>query len=313
MALSPIRAVVVAGPTASGKSALAISIAEDFGGVVINADSQQCYADLRILSARPSAADEARVPHKLFGTLAAHDLGTAANWAEKAAAEVRAAHAAQKLPIIVGGTGLYLRALTEGLSDIPEVPPEVREKTRALLAEIGNADFHARLAQRDPLAAARLNPSDSQRMLRAMEVVDATGTPLSFWQERPPRPPLAADYFSVLLLPPKKELDALIDARFAAMLKDGALEEVRALMALNLPTDAPIMKAVGVPELAAHLRGELGLDEAQVVAQTATRQYAKRQGTWFRNQFKSKLTIEKKFSETLLPEIFPKIRHFLLT
>jgi tRNA dimethylallyltransferase len=307
------RVVVVAGPTATGKSALALAIAEEFDGVVINADSQQRYADLSILTARPTPHDVARAPHLLFGDLAADESGSAAEWALKAAAEIQNATAARTLPILVGGTGLYFRALMEGLSDIPAVPPEVRTAAQALLDEIGHAAFHTRLAARDPATAARLKTGDTQRLLRAWEVVEATGTPLTAWHAAPLKPPLAAAYFSIRVLPPRAEVYAACDDRFIAMIESGALAEVRALDERGVPADAPVRKALGVPELTAHIAGDKDLASALNAAQTATRQYAKRQTTWFSNQFNADLTINKKLSESLLPEIFSNIRHFLLT
>jgi tRNA dimethylallyltransferase len=304
------KVIVIAGPTAAGKSALALSIAEEFSGVIINADSQQRWADLRVLTARPSAAEEARVPHKLFGDLAADEAGSAAEWALKAAAEIKAATADNKLPILVGGTGLYFRALLEGLSDMPAVPATVRAAAKALRDEIGAEAFHGRLAERDPDIAARLAPGDTQRTLRAWEVVEATGTPLSVWQKAPGTPLLAARTFNILVLPPRDELYANCDARFAAMLENGALAEVQALLDRGVDLSKGLGKALGVAHLAAALAGDFSLKEAASLAQTATRQYAKRQMTWFRNQFRAELTVSKKYSESLLREIFIKVREF---
>ncbi len=292
---------------------MGLAIAEEFSGVIINADSQQRYADLRVLTSRPSAGDEARVPHKLFGDLTATESGSAAEWALKAAAEIQVAAAARKLPILVGGTGLYFRALMEGLTDMPAVPAEIRAAARLLLDEIGHAAFHKRLAERDPVTAARLSPGDTQRMLRAWEVVDATGRPLSAWHEAPAVPPLEADYFSILMLPPRDELYAACNGRFRAMVEGGALGEVQALLDRRMSPDVGAGKALGVPDLAAYLRGETDLEAAVELAQTATRQYAKRQMTWFRNQFNAQLTVSKKLSESLIQEIFANIRRFLLT
>ena len=304
------RVIVVAGPTAAGKSALGLAIAEEFNGAIINADSQQRYADLRILTSRPTQADEARIPHRLFGDLGPGEAGSAAEWATKAAVEIRAATAAGRLPILVGGTGLYFRALMEGLSDIPEVPMAVRHKARALLDDIGNVAFHRGLAARDPATAARLNPGDSQRMLRAWEVLEATGKSLAAWQETPGKPPLVARYFSVVVMPPRADLYGACDARFLAMVEGGGLAEVRALLARGITLDAGAGKALGVADLAAHLRGGVDLATATTRGQTATRQYAKRQMTWFRNQFNANLTINEKFSESLFQKIFSNIRTF---
>ncbi len=310
MGATDLKVIVIAGPTAAGKSALALSIAEEFSGVIINADSQQRWADLRVLTARPNAAEEARVPHKLFGDLSAHETGSAAEWALKAAAEIKAATADNKLPILVGGTGLYFRALFEGLSDMPAVPATVRAAAKALRDEIGAEAFHARLAARDPDIAARLAPGDTQRTLRAWEVVEATGTPLSVWQKAPGTPLLAARTFNILVLPPRDELYANCDARFAAMLENGALAEVQALRDRGVDLSKGLGKALGVTHLAAALAGDSSLKEAARLAQTATRQYAKRQMTWFRNQFRAELTISKQYSESLLREIFIKVREF---
>ena len=307
------KVIVVAGPTAAGKSALALAIAEEFAGVIINADSQQRFADLRVLTARPSPGEEARAPHRLFGDLSADQSGSAAEWASKAADEIRKATEAGKLPILCGGTGLYFRALMEGLSDMPAVPSEFRDKAQAMIASIGNAEFHSRLSERDPAIAARLAPGDTQRMLRAWEVVEATGRPLSAWQQDPPIPPLAAGYFNILVLPPREELYGACDARFQAMVAGGGLAEVKALLERSLDLKVGAGKALGVADLAAHMAGECTLEEAVTLAQTATRQYAKRQMTWFRNQFRADLPLSKKLSASLFPEIFANIRRFLLT
>ena len=307
------KVIIVAGPTAAGKSALGLAIAEAFNGVIINADSQQRYADLRILTSRPSPADEARVPHRLFGDLGPAEVGSAAGWAVQAAAEIQSVTAEGKLPVLVGGTGLYFRALQEGLADMPAVPAEIRAGAKTLRDEIGPEAFHAQLALRDPVIAARLNPADSQRILRAWEVVEATGTPLSVWQQAAGTPPLAASYFSLLMLPPRADLYAACDARFVAMVEGGGLAEVQALRDRGVDLGQGIGKALGVSDLASALDGAHPLGVAVRLAQTATRQYAKRQMTWFRNQFHADFTLSEKLSERLLPEIFAHIRRFLLT
>ncbi len=309
--LTKPKVLIVAGPTAAGKSALALRIAEECDGVLINADSQQRYRDLRILTARPSAEEEARVPHRLFGDLGPSDVGSAAEWAVKALHEIENANG--KLPILVGGTGLYFRALTEGLTDIPQISDDVRDATRALGAAIGPREMHRRLSERDPVTAARLKPGDTQRVLRAWEVLEATGKPLSAWHENPPAPLLTAPTFNILVLPPREHVYAVCDARLKAMVANGALDEVRGLMASGIDPRSGAGKALGVTDLAAYLRGEQDLDVALNLAQTATRQYAKRQMTWFRNQFRTDFVVNAKFSERLLPEIFSEIRRFLLT
>jgi len=307
------KVIVIAGPTAAGKSALGLAVAQEFNGVIINADSQQRYRDLRVLTSRPSVEDEARVPHRLFGDLGPTDMGSAAEWAVKAAAEIQNATRDGKLPVLVGGTGLYFRALMQGLADMPAVPAEIRASAKILRDEIGPEAFHGLLAERDPVIAARLKPGDSQRTLRAWEVVEATGTPLSTWQQAEGAPPLAAKYFQIAVLPPREFIYAACDARFKAMVEGGGLAEVQALMAAGIDLTQGIGKALGVADLAAALREEYALEGAVTLAQTATRQYAKRQMTWFRNQFRADLTISEQYSERLLPKIFSDIRHFLLT
>ena len=305
--------IVVAGPTASGKSALAMAIAAAFDGVIINADSQQRYRQLPILTAQPAPEDMARVPHKLFGDFAVEENGSAAEWALRAAHEIQSAVDAKKCPIIAGGTGLYLRALMDGLADIPEIPVEIRDEARTLMGAIGNAAFHARLGERDPGSAGRIAAGDTQRLLRAWEVLEATDTPLRAWQKQPTAPPLAARYFKILLLPPRAELNAACDARLRAMVAAGALAEVRSLVESGVARDAAIFRALGARELAAHLAGESSLEAAVAAAQGATRRYVKRQITWYKYQFSADFTVYTKFYERLVDEIFPNIRHFLLT
>ena len=303
------RAVVIAGPTAGGKSALGLALAQEFGGGIINADSQQRYRDLPILTARPSVQDCARAPHRLFADLGPTDSGSAADWATRAEAEIRAAGDA--LPILVGGTGLYLRALTEGLAYIPQVPADIREQTRALMIDLGNDAFHARLVARDP-AAARLAPGDTQRNLRAYEVIEATGVSLWEWQARAPQPPFPLRTLNILLIPPRAEVIAACDARFGAMIAAGAVDEVRALLATGVSRDASVMKILGAGQIADHLAGETTLDQAITLAQAATRQYAKRQATWFRNQFRADLTLDASFAPGILPRVFARVREALL-
>jgi tRNA dimethylallyltransferase len=304
------RVLVVAGPTASGKSALAIQLAEELKGVVINADSIQCYRDLPILTARPTLADESRAPHRLYGFLEPTAMLSATSWATQAASAIHDACEAGQQPIVVGGTGFYLKALMEGLSDIPAVPVEVREAAQKLIAEKGAAAVHALLAERDPASAARIKPADTQRITRAWEVLEATATPLSVWQAQPTVPGLEATYKCVLVEPSRDDLYASCDRRFEQMLAAGALEEVRGL---GLPATTPVMRALGAAELADHLAAKTDLATAKKLAQAATRHYAKRQTTWFRHQFRKDFMINTQFSESLFREIFPEIRRLLLT
>jgi tRNA dimethylallyltransferase len=308
--------LLIAGPTASGKSALAAAVAREWGGTVINADSMQVYRELSLLTARPRGAELKAAPHRLYGVLSGDAACSAGRWREMALAEVEAALAAGRLPILVGGTGLYLRAFEAGLSRIPEIPAELRAAARAELAEIGNPAFHARLAERDPVMAGRLTPGDSQRLLRAWEVLAATGRSLADWQ-RAPGAPAPYRCAKLCMLPPRQAIYAACDARLEAMLGLGVLEEVAALLALGLDPALPVMKAVGVPEFAAYLAGDTGLEAALARAQQATRRYAKRQLTWLRHQFLGNDTTvevtETQYSESMEGEIFAKIRQNLLT
>ena len=276
------RALLIAGPTASGKSAVALKLAERFGGTIVNADAMQVYADLRVLTARPSAAEERRAPHLLFGEVDAAENFSAGRWLERACEILADSHA----PLIfVGGTGLYFRALTEGLSDIPRVPEAVRAAVRAEAEGQTTPSLHAALAARDPATAARLRPSDRQRVLRALEVVAATGRPLVEFHGARQAPALPAGAWAGLFLAPERAaLNARIESRFDDMLREGALDEVAALAARRLDPALPAMRAHGVPHLIAHLEGRLSLDEARALAVRDTRRYAKRQFTWARHQ-----------------------------
>lgn len=276
-------ALLVAGPTASGKSALALFLAERLGGVVINADAMQVYRDLAILTARPRPAEMARVPHALYGVRPAAQPGDAAWWRGRALAAMAAAREAGMLPILCGGSGLYCHALVRGLAAIPPIAAAARAEARALLAELGPAGLHARLARLDPATAARLRPSDPQRLARAHEVWLSTGRGLAAWQAQPAAPPVGWRFVALLLDPPREELRSAIATRFAAMLAGGAIAEVAALLGQNLDPSLPVLRAHGVPELAAHLRGEITREEAATRARAATLRYAKRQATWFRH------------------------------
>jgi len=306
--------LIVAGPTASGKSALALALAVEFDGVVINADSMQVYRELRILSARPSPKDEALAPHRLYGVLSAATRCSAGRWRDMALAEIGAAHDAGRLPVVCGGTGLYLKALAEGLSPMPDIPTEVRDRLTVRLKAEGAPALHAELAARDPFIAERLEAKDGQRILRALEILDATGRSLADWQAGPTEPPPRhLQFVTIHLMPPREALYAACDERLAAMLTDGALDEVRQLNAMGLDPSLPAMKAVGVRELSNFLAEICDLQTALAAGQQATRRYAKRQMTWFRHQIVADLLLEKQFSESLLPEIFSFIRQKLLT
>lgn len=279
------RALLIAGPTASGKSAVALKLAERFGGMIVNADSMQVYRDLRVLTARPSEAEERQAPHRLYGEIDGAENFSVGRWLARASELLAEARDHAGPLIFVGGTGLYFRALTEGLSDIPRVPETVRTAVRAEAEGQPTPSLHARLAELDALTAARLRPSDRQRVLRALEVVAATGRPLAGFQGAREAPPLAAGEWAGLFLAPEREgLNARIAARFAAMLSEGALQEVDALMRRGLDPALPVMRAHGAPQLMAYLRGELSLEAAAELAVNGTRRYAKRQFTWARGQ-----------------------------
>ncbi len=280
------RAVLIAGPTASGKSALALDLAERHDGVIINADSMQVYAELSILSARPPETETARAPHRLYGHVAAAERYTVARWRADAAVALAETEAEGRLPIIVGGTGLYFKALTEGLSAVPPIPDDLRRELDAAATEEGVPTLHARLAALDPEAGLRLSPNDRTRVLRALEVIEATGRTLAAFQAEEGLPPLiAADEALRLVIEPERAvLYERINKRFDAMVASGALDEARALLAQGLDPNLPAMKAIGVKEFGAHLAGRASLEAAIDDAKMQTRRYAKRQGTWFRNQ-----------------------------
>ncbi len=281
------NAILIAGPTASGKSALALALAEKLGSTIVNADSMQVYRDLRIITARPSPREEARVPHRLYGHVDARENYSVGRWCRDVGAALAEIDAQGRVAILVGGTGLYFKALTSGLAAVPPIPADIRERVRGRLASEGAAALHAELGRLDPVTAQRLMVNDRSRISRALEVVLATGRSLSDWhREGLPAlvdPKRAAKIF---LTCERKQLVARIETRFAAMLAAGALDEVRALAARKLDPALPAMKAHGVPWLIRHLNGEISLDEAAAGAIMDTRRYAKRQLTWFRNQMK---------------------------
>lgn len=281
------RALLIMGPTASGKSALALALAERIGGEIVNADSMQVYGDLRVLTARPSAEEAARAPHYLYGHVDAGELYSTGRWLTDALAAIAAIRGRRATPILVGGTGLYFKALIEGLADIPAADPELRAVLRTRAEIEGAPVLHAELATRDPITAARLEPNDAPRILRALEVLETTGESISALHANT-KPALAPDEWVGLALTPDREpLYAAINARFDDMLAAGALDEVRAFAARGLDPALPAMKAHGAPALMAHLRGELKLSEAAEIGQRDTRRYAKRQFTWISGQMPS--------------------------
>jgi tRNA dimethylallyltransferase len=283
--VSEPKIILIAGPTASGKSALALALAEKLGGVIINADSMQVYRDLRIITARPTPGEEARLPHRLYGHVDAAENFSVGRWCIEAADVLAATQREAGAAIVVGGTGLYFKALTQGLAAVPPIPAQIRNEVRGRLASDGVEVLHAELTRRDPAAAARLMPGDRARVTRALEVILATGRSLLLWHEaNMPACVDAALAAKVFLMPDRDELLRRIDARFDAMMAAGAMDEVRALAARHLDPNLPAMKAHGVPWLIRHRNGEIALAEAVDGGKRDTRQYTKRQATWFRNQ-----------------------------
>lgn len=282
-----VRAVLIAGPTASGKSAVALALAERFSGAVVNADSMQVYRDFRILTARPAPEEEGQVPHRLYGHVDAAENYSVGRWTMDAAQVLAEVEASGRLPIFIGGTGLYFKSLVQGLSEMPPVPASVRAKVRAEAEGQETPKLHARLAERDLRMASALRPSDRQRVIRALEVFEATGCSLADWQREPGKPIIdPKDTLTVFLEIERKLLFERIDSRFDQMLENGAIEEVRALKARNLDPALPVMKAHGAPALSRYLSGEISREEASSSGKTDTRHYAKRQETWFRHQMK---------------------------
>lgn len=277
--------VIIAGATASGKSERALSLAQTLDGVIINADSQQVYQELRILTARPSPEEEARVPHRLYGFLPAHAACSAGKWLTFARMEIDWALEAGKTPIVTGGTGLYIKALLEGIAEIPDIDPSVRRQAASDYDAMGKDAFADRLRAVDPEFFTRLKIYDKQRLVRAYEVWLGTGKPLSWWQGQGARPVYPRERFDITCVDvPREELYKRCDARFINMVEQGAVNEVRQLLSLGLPPESPVMKSVGVPELGAYIRKEITLEDAITRAQQATRNYAKRQLTWMRHQ-----------------------------
>lgn len=303
--------IVVAGPTGSGKSALAVDLARTRDGVVINADSMQVYRELRVLSARPTAVEEAAVPHRLYGVLSAAERCSAGRWLRLALPEIEAAFAAGKIPVVVGGTGLYLRALMQGLADVPEIPAADVARAQARYEALGGAAFRETLRALDPDAADRLPASDRQRLIRAYAVVKATGRTLKDWQKGGTAAVVAARFATVVLLPPVEALYPALDARFDAMLAAGGMDEARAFAALGLDPSLPAAKAVGIRELLTYLAGDWDLATATAKAKQATRNFAKRQRTWLRHQIRADCLVETIYDSTAWPEIDEFARRFL--
>ncbi len=300
--------IMIAGPTASGKSQLAIDLARRFGGAVINADSMQLYADLTVLTARPQPQEMQDIPHHLFGICDAAHRASVAEWLGLAATAIANVRAAGQLPIIVGGTGMYLQAGLRGIAPVPDVPADLHQHCIDLYRELGGAKFRDALAGYDADIAARLVDGDSQRLVRAMGVAMATDRPLSWWQQQPHKGALLGSVVTIAMMPPRPTLYDRINQRFDHMLMHGAVDEVARLMARQLDPGLPLMKALGVKPIADFLKGDITKDDAAFIAKRDSRRYAKRQMTWIRNNFNAQITVEKKYSESLYEKIFSLIR-----
>ncbi|SCA55647.1 tRNA dimethylallyltransferase [Candidatus Terasakiella magnetica] len=308
------KVVVIGGPTASGKSATALDVAQEFNGVIINADSMQIYKGLPVVTACPTPEDEARIPHRLYQVMDPAETCSAGLWEKMCIEEINKAWAEGKLPVVTGGTGLYIKTLVEGISQLPPIPDDIRNAVRKRGDEDGVEALYKELCEKDPEMGARLKPRDMQRICRALEVLETTGKSLAVLQrEIKPQPVLKADYATHVIMPPRDILYGRCDKRFDIMLDQGAIEEVRALEAMKLDPKVPAMKALGVPELLSYVRGQTSLDEAREKAQMQTRRFAKRQCTWFRNQISHPKIHSAQYSESLCDEIYNIIRQFLLT
>ena len=305
--------IMIAGPTASGKSKLAIEMAIRFNGVIINADSMQLYKDLSVITARPSDADMALAPHRLYGVLDGNIRASVAMWLEMADIEMNEAWKAGKTPIIIGGTGMYLNAGLSGLASIPEVPLAIHDASVALHKDIGGTAYRQALAEFDPETAQRLFDGDTQRLVRAMGVFKATGRPISAWQTDPHKGAFKGNVTTVKLLSDRDLLYQRINDRFDMMIEAGTFDEVKRLIGRNLDPGLPIMKALGVRQISAYLRGDMGKADAIHQAKQDSRHYAKRQMTWLRNNFNAEFELNKKYSESFFEEIFANLRNNELT
>lgn len=306
--------ILIAGPTASGKSHLALELARRLDGVIINADSMQVYRELRVLTARPDLQEEALAPHRLYGIISACRRFSVSQWLDMTVTEIETARGSGQVPIVVGGTGLYFQALTEGIAKIPDIPSNIRKRARTLLGTKGASGVFAVLKVRDPVMAERLKSTDSQRLVRALEVMEGTGISLAEWQARPVSAPLSpGSWQGFVLNQPRSELYSRCDRRFEQMLDHGALDEVKNLWDLNLDPSLPAMKALGVQVLIKLIRGEIDKSSAVALAQQSTRRYAKRQMTWFQNKMCSWHQLNAQDSERFLGLIISFMSKNMLT
>ena len=307
------KVIVITGPTASGKSALGVDAALALDGEIINADSMQIYKELDVITARPDKAALEKVPHHLYGTIPGSSRCSVEQWRTLAIQEIDKVHKRDKMPILVGGTGMYIRALEKGIAEVPDIPDVIRERGRTRLAQIGGEAFKAELSLLDPEMGEKLNPGDSQRLARAWEVVTHTGKSLLHWQREAEGKVPNYDFIRFALVPPREELYDNCNKRFEIMLDQGGLKEVENLLALSLDSSLPIMKALGVPELAEYIQGKMSLEDAISRAQQNTRRYGKRQMTWIRTQYNDAEIVNEKYSERLRGHFFNFIRQSGLT
>ena len=299
---------------ASGKSGLALQIARAFDGEIVNADSMQVYSDLKLVTARPDARDEATVPHHLYGILGRGERSSAGTWRKDALDVIAACHTSGKLPILVGGTGLYLRALVTGFHQIPDIPPDIRTRLNRRLETDGPGTLYGELAAVDQEIALRLNPADGQRIVRALEVFQHTGRTLSDWQTgETVSAPDGLRFLTIVTAPPRDDLYNAIDARVERMIGAGAVEEVELFLATDPQPDFPLLKAVGVSPISEYIEGTIDRKRMIELGKRDTRRYAKRQTTWFRHQIISEITINMKLSQKTIGKTFPEISNFLLT
>lgn len=301
--------IILAGPTASGKSALALDIAQMLPAVIINCDSKQIYREIPIITAQPSADEQAITSHRLYGCISASEHCSVADWIALAKDEISAVHARGKVPFLVGGTGMYIQALTQGISSIPTISPTVRSMAREMLACMGNEAFHEYLTQRDPVMARRLAKGDSQRMVRALEVIEQTGVSLSQWQQVAPQKIYNEHQIITFFFSPEREKTYQnCEKRFHLMLDRGVIEEIKALQSMNLEPTVPAMKAHGVPELLAYLNGQMTLEQASAQAILNTRHYIKRQWTWYRHQMPDAIRLDADHYKTARQQVIEKIQ-----
>lgn len=312
MSRNPV--IVIGGPTASGKSALALEVAAEFGGEIVNADSMQIYRDLQILTAQPRPEDIERIPHHLYGVLGVDERCSAGQWRTRALEAIADIHSSGALPIVVGGTGLYLRALVTGLHRMPSVPTAIRERLNTRLQAQGAGVLYAELTACDPETAAGLNEADGQRIVRALEIFAHTGRGLKSWQSgETEAAPDDLRFLTAVMLPPRDRLYEAVNGRFAWMVENGGVDEVRQMLYGSPDPDFPLLKAVGVPPVRMYLEGEIDRDRLLELGQRDTRRYAKRQMTWFRRQIIPEITIDTQYSEINLMEFFSDISKFVLT